>query len=88
LLSHRQYSFTFVSYIKTYRLTNAKAEFYLLLNVDATVDFSPKRKVIREIKLRRSGWMGHVAHRTVMKNMCKMSAGKSKWKSSCCRSGR
>jgi hypothetical protein len=45
--------------------------------VVVTADFLPRRKVIRVIKL-RSGWMRQVAHRTAMKNICKMSAGKSK----------
>jgi hypothetical protein len=46
--------------------------------VFVTIDFLPKRKVIRVIKLRRSGWMRKAAHRTAMKNICKTSAGKSK----------
>jgi len=46
--------------------------------VVVTVDFSPKMKVIRVIKLRICGWLRQVAHRTAMKNVCKMSAGKSK----------
>jgi len=45
-----------------------------------TVDFSPKRKVIRMKKLRKSGWMRQVAHRTAMKNIRKMSARKPKLK--------
>jgi len=47
--------------------------------VVVTADFSPKRKVIRVIKL-RSGGMRQVAHRIAMKNLCKLSAGKSKLK--------
>jgi hypothetical protein len=46
--------------------------------VIVTIDFLPRRKVIRVIKLRRSGWMGQVAKGTAMKYICKMSAGKSK----------
>jgi len=46
--------------------------------VVVTIDFSPRRKVIRVIKLRRSGWMGQAAQGTAMKNICKMSAGKYK----------
>jgi hypothetical protein len=42
------------------------------------MDFLPRRKVIRVIKMRRSGWMEQVAQRAAMKNICKMSAGKSK----------
>jgi hypothetical protein len=45
--------------------------------VVVTIDFSPRRKVIRVIKL-RSGWMRQVAQETAMKNICKMSVGKYK----------